>query len=136
VPSDDFKRGFEQMTSLATAFTATKAEFSNELTYMPGMAPRDANSPAIKRQRIQVLTKEDTKTLNLCKTITESGVPLMVVCPMEGYTVEANKSIKFIFKYGLHKESDQNYIFMNLKFKRTLTYQIDNGRLVHHNLIG
>jgi [histone H3]-lysine27 N-methyltransferase len=98
VPSDDFKRGFEQMTSLATAFTATKAEFSNELTYMPGMAPRDANSPAIKRQRIQVLTKEDTKTLNLWKTIKERGVLLMIFCPIDGFTVEANKSIKFIYK--------------------------------------
>jgi hypothetical protein len=136
VQSDDFKRGLEQMESLATALAATKTEFSNELTYMHEMPSRDANSLAIERRGIQVLTKEDTKTLNLCKTITERGVPLMVVFPMEGFTVEANKSIKFIYKYGLHKDRDQNYIFMNLKFKRTLTYQIDNGRLVHHNSIG
>ncbi|AES69348.1 hypothetical protein MTR_3g027790 [Medicago truncatula] len=111
------------MASLATALTATKAEFSNELTSMSGIAPRDANYPTLK-------------TLNFCKTITERGFPLMVVCLMEGYSVEANKSIKFIFKYGLHKKSYKNYIFMNLKFKRTLTFQIDNGHLVHHNLIG
>jgi len=100
---------------------------------MPGMAPRDANSPAIERRGIQVLTKEGTKTLNLCKTITERVVLLMVFCPIDGFNLEANKSI---YKYELHKKSDQNYIFMNLKFKRTLTYQVDNDHLVHHNLIG
>ena len=43
------------MASLATVLTATKTEFSNELTYMPGMAPGDANSPALKRGAMQVI---------------------------------------------------------------------------------
>lgn len=55
VPSDDSKRRLEQMASLATALTATKTEFSNELTYMRGMAPRSANSPALERGGMQVV---------------------------------------------------------------------------------
>lgn len=85
------------MASLATALTATKTEFSNELTYMPGMAPRDANSPVLERGGMQVLSKEDTETLNLCRSMMERGEcpPLMVVYdPVEGFTVEADKSIK------------------------------------------
>lgn len=42
------------MASLATALTATKTEFSNELTYMPGMAPRSANCPALEHGGMQV----------------------------------------------------------------------------------
>lgn len=54
-PSDDSRRRLVQMASLATALTATKTEFSNELTYMPGMAPRDANSPALEHGGMQVI---------------------------------------------------------------------------------
>lgn len=48
VPSADSKRRLEQMASLVNALAATKAEFSNALTYMPGMAPRNANSTALE----------------------------------------------------------------------------------------
>ncbi|XP_020231981.1 histone-lysine N-methyltransferase ATXR6 [Cajanus cajan] len=97
VPSEDPKRRLEQMASLATALTATKAEFSNELTYIPGMAPRSANSPALERGGMQVMSKEDTETLNLCRSMMERGEwpPLMVVFdPLEGFTVEADRPIK------------------------------------------
>ncbi|RDX82824.1 Histone-lysine N-methyltransferase ATXR6, partial [Mucuna pruriens] len=96
-PSEDPKRRLEQMASLATALTATKTEFSNHLTYMPGMAPRSANCPALERGGMQVMSKEDTETLNLCKNMIERGEwpPLMVVFdPLEGFTVEADRSIK------------------------------------------
>jgi len=43
------------MASLATALTATSTEFSNKLTYMPGMAPRSANCPGLERGGMQVL---------------------------------------------------------------------------------
>lgn len=42
------------MASLATALTTTGAEFSNELTYVPGMAPRSANQAALERDGMQV----------------------------------------------------------------------------------
>lgn len=42
------------MTSLATALLAAGAEFSNELTYVPGMAPRSANHAALEREGMQV----------------------------------------------------------------------------------
>ncbi|CAK8570184.1 unnamed protein product [Lathyrus sativus] len=96
-PSDDSRRRLVQMASLATALTATKTEFSNELTYMPGMAPRDANSPSLEHGGMQVMSKEDIETLNLCRSMMERGEcpPLMVVFdPVEGFTVEADKSIK------------------------------------------
>ncbi|XP_027362541.1 histone-lysine N-methyltransferase ATXR6-like isoform X2 [Abrus precatorius] len=96
-PSEDSKRRLEQMASLATALTATKTEFSNDLTYMPGMAPRSANSPALEHGGMQVLSKEDTETLNLCRSMMEKGAwpPLMVVYdPLEGFTVEADRFIK------------------------------------------
>ncbi|BAT83083.1 Histone-lysine N-methyltransferase [Vigna angularis] len=97
VPSEDSNRRLEQMASLATALTTTNTEFSNKLTYMPGMAPRSANCPALERGGMQVLSKEDTETLNLCKSMMERGEwpPLMVVFdPLEGFTVEADRPIK------------------------------------------
>ncbi|XP_057442743.1 histone-lysine N-methyltransferase ATXR6 [Lotus japonicus] len=97
VPSEDPQRRLEQMASLATALTATKAEFSNELSYMPGMAPRSANCADLEHGGMQVMSKEDSETLNLCKSMTERGEwpPLMVVFdPVEGFTVEADRSIK------------------------------------------
>ncbi|KAK7293749.1 hypothetical protein RJT34_16622 [Clitoria ternatea] len=97
VPCDDPKRRLEQMASLATALTATKTEFSNELTYRPGMAPRSANSSALERGGMQVMSKEDSETLKLCKSMVERGEwpPLMVVFdPLEGFTVEADRFIK------------------------------------------
>jgi hypothetical protein len=53
----------------------------------------------------QVLSKEDTKNLNWCKTMMEKVFPLMVVFdPVEGFIVEADKSIIFR-RYRLFKES-------------------------------
>ncbi|CAA7399812.1 unnamed protein product [Spirodela intermedia] len=97
VPSEDPKRRLAQMASLATALTTTGTQFSNELTYSPGMAPRSANCAALERGGMQVLSKEDAETLNICKRMMETGKcpPLMVVFdPNEGFTVEADKFIK------------------------------------------
>ncbi|KAG2708499.1 hypothetical protein I3760_05G196500 [Carya illinoinensis] len=96
-PSEDPARRLEQMASLATALIATGTEFRNELTYMPGMAPRSANRAALEQGGMQVLSKEDTETLKLCKSMMERGEwpPLMVVFdPHEGFTVEADRFIK------------------------------------------
>ncbi|GJX04668.1 histone-lysine N-methyltransferase ATXR6 [Tanacetum coccineum] len=96
-PSEDPARRLEQMASLATALTATRAQFSDDLTYTSGMAPRSANNPAYEKDGMQVLSREDTESLNLCKTMMKRGEcpPLMVVFdPVEGFTVEADKLIK------------------------------------------
>ncbi|XP_047328587.1 histone-lysine N-methyltransferase ATXR6-like [Impatiens glandulifera] len=97
IPTEDPTRRLEQMASLATALTSTGADYRNELTYMPGMAPRSANSAALEHGGMQVLSKEDCEALNLCKRMMERGEcpPLMVVYdPIEGYTVEADRLIK------------------------------------------
>ncbi|THU73830.1 hypothetical protein C4D60_Mb04t26980 [Musa balbisiana] len=96
-PIEDPDRRLEQMASLATALTATGAVFSNELTYRPGMAPRSANRATYENGGMQVLSKEDVETLNLCKRMMERGEwpPLMVVYdPLEGFTVEADRFIR------------------------------------------
>ncbi|KAK1258369.1 Histone-lysine N-methyltransferase ATXR6 [Acorus gramineus] len=96
-PCDDMNRRLEQMASLATALTATGTEFSNELTYMPGMAPRSANLPSLEREGMQVMSKEDAETLRLCNKMMERGQwpPLLVVFDRnEGFTVEADRFIK------------------------------------------
>ncbi|KAK2992765.1 hypothetical protein RJ640_023278 [Escallonia rubra] len=96
-PSEDPARRLKQMASLATALTTTGASFSNELTYIPGMAPRSANCAALEPGGMQVLSKEDTDTLNLCKNMMNQGEwpPLMVVYDyLEGFTVEADKFIR------------------------------------------
>ncbi|XP_040377280.1 histone-lysine N-methyltransferase ATXR6-like [Oryza brachyantha] len=96
-PSDDQATRLRQMASLATALTATGAVFSNELTYVPGMAPRSANRAALESGGMQLLPKEDVETLNLCKRMMERGEwpPLLVVYdPVEGFTVEADRFIK------------------------------------------
>ncbi|OAY59541.1 histone-lysine N-methyltransferase ATXR6 [Manihot esculenta] len=96
-PSEDPERRLEQMRSLATALTASGTEYSNELTYQPGMAPRSANCPALEKGGMQVLPKEDIEALNMCKRMMDRGEcpPLMVVFdPKEGFTVEADRSIK------------------------------------------
>lgn len=104
------------MASLASALTALDMEFSDELTYMPGMAPKSANlakfeSGGMQVGRsilllfqcynvlahtfpfnffsfVQVLSKEDTETLDQCKAMYKRGEcpPLMVVFDSrEGY---------------------------------------------------
>lgn len=96
-PSENPSERLEQMASLATALIATKTEFSNDLTYMPDMAPRSANCPNLEQGGMQVLSKEDTETLNLCKNMMDRGEwpPLKVVFdPQEGFTVEADRYIK------------------------------------------
>lgn len=93
------------MASLATALTALDIEFSNKLTYFPGMAPRSANRSILENGGMQALTKEDTKTLKHCIAMTKRGQfpPLMVVYDScQGYTVEADSPIKdmtFIAEY-------------------------------------
>ncbi|KAG8390433.1 hypothetical protein BUALT_Bualt01G0082900 [Buddleja alternifolia] len=96
-PTEDPMRRLEQMASLATALTATGTEFSNELTYVAGMAPRSANCAALERDGMQILPKDDAEMLNLCKNMMEQGEwpPLMVVFdPQEGFTVEADRNIR------------------------------------------
>ncbi|KAL4188243.1 hypothetical protein AMTRI_Chr09g22930 [Amborella trichopoda] len=96
-PSEDPQRRLEQMASLATALTATGAEFSNELTYRPGMAPMSANKASLEQGGMQVLCREDTETLNMCKSMCERGEwpPLLVAFdPNEGFTVVADRFIK------------------------------------------
>ncbi|KAL3524627.1 hypothetical protein ACH5RR_012999 [Cinchona calisaya] len=95
-----------QMESLASALTALNMEFSAELTYMPGMAPKTANRAKFENGGMQVLSKEDVETLEYCKAMEKSGLcpPLMVVFDScEGYTVEADDPIKdmtFITEYA------------------------------------
>lgn len=60
-PAEEPTRRLEQMASLATALTATGTEFSNELTYVRGMAPRSANYAALEQGGMQV---------KICKTMT------------------------------------------------------------------
>ncbi|KAL0400575.1 UNVERIFIED_CONTAM: putative Histone-lysine N-methyltransferase ATXR5 [Sesamum latifolium] len=96
-PTEDPVRRLEQMASLATALTATGTEFSNELTYIAGMAPRSANRAVLERDGMQVISKDDAETLDLCKNMMERGEwpPLMVVFdPREGFTVEADRFIR------------------------------------------
>ncbi|CAN0854252.1 Histone-lysine N-methyltransferase ATXR6 [Linum grandiflorum] len=96
-PSEDPEKRLEQMRSLATALIASGTQFRDELCYQPGMAPRSANRASFEKGGMQVLSKEDTETLNLCKRMMDRGEcpPLMVVFdPLEGFTVEADRSIK------------------------------------------
>lgn len=62
-PTEDPERRLEQMASLATALTDTGTEFSNELTYMPGMAPRSANRAFQEREGMQVKEKRTQSLL-------------------------------------------------------------------------
>ncbi|WOL15544.1 putative Histone-lysine N-methyltransferase ATXR5 isoform X2 [Canna indica] len=97
VPTENPTRRLEQMSSLATALTTMHMEFSNELTYMPRMAPRSANQAKLEKGGMQVLPKEDKETLELCRTMYKRGEcpPLLVVFdPLEGFTVQADGYIK------------------------------------------
>ena len=44
------------MGSLASALTALNLEFSDHLTYLPGMAPRSANQASLENGGMQVST--------------------------------------------------------------------------------
>jgi len=53
-PNADPQRRLKQMGTLATALTALNMEFSNDLTYMPGMAPKSANQAKLEKGGMQV----------------------------------------------------------------------------------
>ncbi|GMY12420.1 probable Histone-lysine N-methyltransferase ATXR5 isoform X3 [Fagus crenata] len=105
VPTEDPSRRLKQMGSLASALTALHMEFSDDLTYMPGMAPRSANQAKFENGGMQVLSKEDIETLEQCRAMCKRGEcpPLIVVFDScEGFTVEADGQIKdmtFIAEY-------------------------------------
>ncbi|KAE9608704.1 putative histone-lysine N-methyltransferase chromatin remodeling SET family [Lupinus albus] len=105
VPSEDPAQRLKQMASLASALTALNIEFSDNLTYLPGMAPRSANEASLESGGMQALTKEDTGTMEHCKAMCKRGEcpPFVVVFDSwEGYTVEADGPIKdmtFIAEY-------------------------------------
>lgn len=99
VPSEDHEKRLEQLRSLALALTSNNMEFSNELSYRPGMAPRSANQAALEIGGMQVqlktmfsifvlglvdgkssalclfqvLSKEDTETLQYTRTMFKRG---------------------------------------------------------------
>ncbi|KAL8133034.1 putative Histone-lysine N-methyltransferase ATXR5 [Apium graveolens] len=105
IPTEDHDRRSKQMESLASALINLKLEFSNDLTYFPGMAPKSANQSNFESGGMQVMSKEDIRTLEKCKAMAERGEypPLRVVFdPLEGYTVEVDAPIKhmtFIAEY-------------------------------------
>ncbi|KAI3462355.1 hypothetical protein Pfo_019018 [Paulownia fortunei] len=108
IPSEDPARRLAQMRSLASALTDQSMEFSNELTYMPGMAPRSANQSIYENGGMQVLSKEDTETLKYCRASYRRGEfpPLIITFDLfEGYAVEADGHIKdmtLIAEYAGH----------------------------------
>jgi hypothetical protein len=125
VPTEDRAIRLKQMASLATALTSSRAEFSNELTYVHTMAPRSSNQARSEEGGIQVrksfpqnniitiwyfvlimllifkvLNKEDKGTVELCKTMQQRGQcpPLLVVFdPCEGYFLDLMKLIYLHF---------------------------------------
>eukprot|EP00249_Psilotum_nudum_P009468 c21955_g1_i3 orf=342-1568(-) len=97
IPSKDPARRLQQMASLATALTNTGVGFSDELTYVPGLAPESANCASLERVNMQVISKEDKATLDLCKLMCSKGEwpPLVVTHdPRQGFVVEADSHIK------------------------------------------
>ncbi|KAG2603490.1 probable Histone-lysine N-methyltransferase ATXR5 [Panicum virgatum] len=106
VPTEDRARRLKQMASLATALISSKTVFSNELTYMPNMAPRSSNQARLEEGGMQILPKEDKETIELCRTMQQRGEcpPLLVVFDScEGFTVQADADIKdmtFITEYA------------------------------------
>ncbi|KAL0917592.1 hypothetical protein M5K25_012665 [Dendrobium thyrsiflorum] len=104
-PSKDPNQRLVQMASLATALTSLKMEFSNDLTYIPGMASSSANAAILEKGGMQVLAREDKETVELCRSMYMRGEcpPLVVVFDScEGFTVHADEDIKdmtFISEY-------------------------------------
>ncbi|XP_061342507.1 probable Histone-lysine N-methyltransferase ATXR5 isoform X2 [Gastrolobium bilobum] len=105
IPSEDPAQRLKQMGSLASALTALHMEFSDQLTYWPGMAPRSANQAKLENGGMQVLSKEDIETLEHCIAMSTRGEcpPFLIVFDScEGFTVEADGPIKdmtFIAEY-------------------------------------
>ncbi|KAM1052437.1 hypothetical protein ACFX13_000025 [Malus domestica] len=126
VSSEDPAQRLKQMGSLASALTALHMEFSDDLAYMPGMAPRSANQSKFEDGGMQILSKEDTETLELCRTMCKRGEcpPLKVAFDShEGFTVEADEQMKdmtFIAEYTgdvdyiKHRENDDCDSMMTL----------------------
>uniref|UniRef100_A0A2C9UQ71 [histone H3]-lysine(27) N-methyltransferase n=1 Tax=Manihot esculenta TaxID=3983 RepID=A0A2C9UQ71_MANES len=97
ISSQDHSERLKQMGTLASALTALQMEFSNDLTYMPGMASTSANQSKFEDGGMQVLSKEDIETLEQCRAMCRRGEcpPLMVVFDAcEGFTVVADGLIK------------------------------------------
>ncbi|CAN7037511.1 unnamed protein product [Brassica rapa subsp. trilocularis] len=97
VPSKDPNQRDAQLRTLASALTTLKMKYSNELTYIPGMAPRSANQSMFEIGGVQVLSKEDIETLEQCRAMHRVGgyPPLVVVeDQFQGFTVEADGPIK------------------------------------------
>lgn len=63
IPSEDPARRLKQMGSLASALTALQMEFSDDLTYMPHMAPRSANQAKFETGGMQVRTRNSLSLL-------------------------------------------------------------------------
>ncbi|XP_068316652.1 probable Histone-lysine N-methyltransferase ATXR5 [Pyrus communis] len=126
VSSEDPAQRLKQMGSLASALTALHMEFSDDLAYMPGMAPRSANQSKFEDGGMQILSKEDTETLELCRAMCKRGEcpPLKVAFDSrEGFTVEADEQMKdmtFIAEYTgdvdyiKHRENDDCDSMMTL----------------------
>ena len=53
-PSRDPWQRLKQMASLATAMTNSGVVYSDELTYISGLAPRSANDPNLEKGGMQV----------------------------------------------------------------------------------
>lgn len=54
ISSQDHSERLKQMGTLASALTALQMEFSNDLTYMPGMASTSANQSKFEDGGMQV----------------------------------------------------------------------------------
>lgn len=53
-PVEDPSQRMKEMGSLASALTALNMEFSDDLTYLPGWAPRSANEAKLEKGGMQV----------------------------------------------------------------------------------
>ncbi|XP_051152693.1 probable Histone-lysine N-methyltransferase ATXR5 [Andrographis paniculata] len=98
VPTKDPPRQLVQLGSHDEALRAHGMEFCNELTYVPGMADRSENQAKFKKGGgIQILSREDIATLELCKAMNKRGnlPPLLETHDeVEGYVVQADGHIK------------------------------------------
>nr|XP_017251377.1 PREDICTED: probable Histone-lysine N-methyltransferase ATXR5 [Daucus carota subsp. sativus] len=105
IPSNNPERRKMQMETLHSALKGKKLEFSNELTYPQSMAPRHANQSKFETDNMQVLSKENLRTVAKCKEMHKRGKcpPLKVVYDAhEGFVVQADGPIKpmtFITEY-------------------------------------
>ncbi|KAG2309971.1 hypothetical protein Bca52824_021528 [Brassica carinata] len=97
VPSKDPLQRDAQLRTLASALTSLNMKYSNDLTYVPGMAPRSANRSMFELGGVQVLSKDGFETLEHCRAMNRRGEypPLVVVeDQFQGFTVEADGPIK------------------------------------------